>query len=53
MRYLSGTKKVYIFFRNRDACVEGYTNTNYARDMDKRRYTPGYVFMFSGGVVSW
>ena len=31
----------------------GYTNANYAGDIDKRRSTLGYVFIFIGGVDSW
>ena len=61
VRYLNGTKKVCICFGNRDACVEGYMDEDYARDLDKRRSTSGYVFMFTGdavnmftgGAVSW
>ena len=31
----------------------GYIDVDYAGDMDKRRSTSGYVFMFTGGAVSW
>ena len=31
----------------------GYIDVDYVGDMDKRRSTLGYVFMFIGGVVSW
>ena len=51
--YLNGTRKVCICFGSKGACVEGYTDADYARDMDKRRSTLGYVFMFTSGVVSW
>ncbi|MCO5588854.1 hypothetical protein L7F22_042814 [Adiantum nelumboides] len=53
MRYLNGTRNVCICFGSKGAFVEGYTNANYAGDMDKRRSTSGYVFMFTGGAVSW
>ena len=53
MRYLNGTRKLCIFFGRNGACVFGYTDANYARDIDKRRSTSSYVFMFTGGVVSW
>ena len=53
MRYLNGTKELCIFFGRKEACVLGYTDADYARDMDKRRSTSGYVFIFTGGVVSW
>ena len=53
MRYLSGTRNMCICFGKRDASVEGYTDADYARDLDKRRSTSGYIFMFAGGAVSW
>ena len=53
MRYLKGTKGMRICFGSKEACVDGYTDADYAGDMDKRRSTSGYVFMFTGGAVSW
>ena len=53
MRYLSGTQDMCICFGKRDASVEGYTDADYAGDLDKRRSTSGYIFMFAGGAVSW
>ena len=45
MRYLKGTKDLGICFGGEDARVLGYTDSDYAGDMDKRRSTSGYVFM--------
>ena len=42
-----------ICYGKRDASVEGYTDADYAGDLDKRRSTSGYIFMFAGGDVSW
>ena len=53
MRYLNGTKELCICFGKKEACVLGYTDADYAGDMDKRRSTSGYVFNFTGGAVSW
>ena len=53
MQDLNGIRKVCILFGSKGACVEGYTNANYAQDMYKRRSTSSYVFMFTGGLVSW
>ena len=50
---MNGTRDVCICFRSKKPRVECYTNVDYARDMDKRRSTSEYVFMFIGGVVSW
>ena len=53
MRYLNGTRKMCICFGSKGSDVEGYTDADYAGDMDKRRSTLGYVFMFTRGVMSW
>ena len=34
-------------------CVKGYTDSDYAGDLDSRRSTSGYVFTLAGGAVSW
>ena len=52
-QYLNGTSDVCICFGSKDPCVAGYIDVDYAGDMDKRRSTSGYVFMFTGGAVSW
>ena len=31
----------------------GYFDSDYAGDLDKRRSTTGYVFIFAGGPISW
>ena len=53
MRYLKGTKGMRICFGSKEACVDGYADADYAGDMDKRRSTSSYVFIFTGGAVSW
>ena len=53
MCYLKGTKGMRIRFGSKEACVDGYMDADYAGDMDKRRSTSDYVFMFTEGVVSW
>ena len=53
MRYLNGAKELCICFGNKEACVLGYTDVDYVGDMDKRRSTSGYVFIFTGGAISW
>ena len=53
MRYLNGTKNMCICFGKKEACVVGYTHSDYARDLDNRRSTSGYVFTFIGGAISW
>ena len=33
--------------------IHGFINADWARDMDQRISTSGYVFNLFGGVVSW
>ena len=33
--------------------MTAYTDNDYARDIDDRKCTSGYVFMLSGGAISW
>ena len=33
--------------------IHGFVGEAWARDMDRRRSTSGYVFILFGGVVSW
>ena len=53
MRYLKATKSLRICYESQDLSVRGYTDSDYAGDLDKRRSTSGYVFMLAGGAVSW
>ncbi|MCO5602523.1 hypothetical protein L7F22_056656 [Adiantum nelumboides] len=36
-----------------DLSVMGYTNSDYASDLDNTRSTLGYAFTMAGGAVSW
>ena len=36
-----------------DPSVRGYVDADYARDLDDRRSTIGYVFTLSGGPICW
>ncbi|MCO5571133.1 hypothetical protein L7F22_024865 [Adiantum nelumboides] len=42
-----------LCYGSQDMSARGYTNSNYARDLDKGRSTLGYVFTLAGGAVSW
>jgi len=33
--------------------IHGFVDVDWARDLDQRRSTSGYVFNLFGGVVSW
>ncbi|MCO5563946.1 hypothetical protein L7F22_017598 [Adiantum nelumboides] len=53
LRYLNGTKDMCICFGKDDLLVVGYTDADYAGDLDKRRSTSGYLYTFAGGAISW
>jgi hypothetical protein len=53
LRYLKGTVDLGVFYRNEDnGELMAYTNSDYAGDVDDRKNTYGYVFLFSEGAVS-
>ncbi|MCO5552235.1 hypothetical protein L7F22_005747 [Adiantum nelumboides] len=53
LRYLKAIKNMYICYGSQELSVMGYTDSDYAGDLDNRRCTLGYVFTMAGGVVSW
>ena len=54
LRYLYGTVDVGLLFKKDcdQQCIR-YCDSNFARDLDKRRSTTGYVFTLGGGSISW
>ncbi|GAA0168387.1 transmembrane signal receptor [Lithospermum erythrorhizon] len=56
LRYVKGTTQLGIHYQ-RTTEMKGelmsYTDSDYAGDMDDRRSTSGYVFIFSSGAVAW
>ncbi|XP_074318246.1 secreted RxLR effector protein 161-like [Silene latifolia] len=53
-RYLKGTSDVgLIYGGDRECLVSGYSDSDYAGDVDSRRSMTGYVFTLGGSVVSW
>lgn len=54
MRYLKGTLEFGIWYQREGRSeLLGYTDSNYAGDVDDSRSTSGYVFLMSGGAVGW
>ena len=53
-RYLRGTSDVgLIYGGDAHVSVTGYSDSDYAGDVDSRRSMTGYVFTLGGSVVSW
>ncbi|KAG8483366.1 hypothetical protein CXB51_022321 [Gossypium anomalum] len=53
LRYLRGTTDVCLQFGRTENGVIGYVDTDFARDLDKRRSLTGYVFTIGGCAISW
>jgi hypothetical protein len=53
VRYLVGTVDYGLTFGGSSETLVGYCDGDYAKDLDSRRSTTGYVFLMFGGVVSW
>jgi len=53
--YLSGTSKFAIKFCGGGSELEliGYSDADYAGDMETRRSTTGYLFELVNGLVTW
>ncbi|KFK41513.1 hypothetical protein AALP_AA2G139400 [Arabis alpina] len=53
-RYLKGTSDVGLMYGGETPClVTGYSDSDYAGDVDTRRSVTGYVFTLGSSVVSW
>ncbi|CAL5417495.1 unnamed protein product [Camellia sinensis] len=53
LRYLKGTTKMCLCFKDAKPVLEGYTDSDMAGDLDGRKSTSGFLFTFAGGAVSW
>jgi hypothetical protein len=54
LRYLCGTRDYGIFYSaNSSSKLTGYTDSDFARDVDTRRSTAGYTFILANGAISW
>ena len=54
LRYVQGTKGLMLTYRISDSLeIEGYSDSNFAVDIDDRKSTSGYVFTLAVGAISW
>ena len=54
MRYLQGTKHFMLTYKRTGYLeVTSYADVDFARCMDSRKSTSGYIFMLASGAVSW
>jgi hypothetical protein len=54
LRYVSGTKFYGLFYTSaNDSNLVSYTDVDWAGNLDDRKSTFGYAFLFGGNLVSW
>jgi hypothetical protein len=53
-RYLQGTKDYELVYKpNKNISVVGYSDADWANDLDDRKSISGYIFKVNGNTVSW
>jgi hypothetical protein len=56
VRYLKGTSSEGLGFHTNDdksSTLVGYSDSDWAGDVDSRRSTSGYIFLLAGSAISW
>ena len=51
--YLKGTVDFELKYEHCEEGFCGYSDADFARDIDDRKSTTGYMFKLSGGAISW
>jgi hypothetical protein len=52
--YVQGTKGLMLTYRRSDSLeIEGYSDSDFAGDVDERKCTSGYVFTLAKEAISW
>lgn len=52
IRYLINTKDLYIKYGESSDLI-GYSDSDFASDVDTRKSTTGYIFKMNGGPITW
>ena len=53
LRYLKGTLNFELVYRGDLQPLVGYTDADWAGDLDTRRSTSGYLFNLGSAAISW
>ena len=54
LRYIKGTQNHGIFYASAADCnLVGYSDSDWAGDVEGRKSTSGYIFHFGSGAISW
>ena len=53
LRYLKSTTKFRLCYEGADPILEGYKDSDMTEDLDGRKSTLGFIYIFLREVVSW
>ena len=53
LRYLKGTMDYSLCYQGKDLLLRGYTNADWAGDVDERKSTSGFIFLLGNSAISW
>ena len=54
LRYVRGTTGLMLTYKKSKSLeVEGYSDSDFAGDVDNRKSTSGYIFTLAKGAISW
>ena len=53
LRYLRGTTDLTLVYKRGNTEIIGYSDADWAGDLDERRSTSGYLFTLNGTAISW
>lgn len=53
LRYLKGTMDYSLVYQGKDLKLIGYSDADWAGDLDERKSTSGYAYILNGGAISW
>jgi hypothetical protein len=51
--YLKGMISYSLEYRSSDKTIHGFSDADWAGNIDDQQSTTGYVFLLNGGAVSW
>lgn len=53
LKYLHGTQDLGLVFKRTDVDLEGHVDADWASNKQDRKSYTGFVFVLSGGAISW
>ncbi|CDO69616.1 hypothetical protein BN946_scf184851.g4 [Trametes cinnabarina] len=53
IRYLVGTRELWLIYRTSDDGIQGFSDTDWGSSTEHCHSISGYVFTLDGGVISW